>query len=75
MFCFRCEQAAGGHGCDRAAGVCGKDAKTAVLQDALNQASVGIAQYARRAAQKGRRGEEVDCFVSGWPRRYGAQTP
>lgn len=34
MFCFQCEQTAGCTGCTRA-GVCGKSAMTAKLQDTL----------------------------------------
>ncbi|MFR5880172.1 MAG: hypothetical protein ACLUEQ_04840 [Cloacibacillus evryensis] len=35
MFCFQCEQTAGGKGCMGRAGVCGKPADTALLQDEL----------------------------------------
>ena len=34
MFCFQCEQTAGGTGCT-VGGVCGKNANTANLQDQL----------------------------------------
>lgn len=34
MFCFQCEQTAGGHGC-KLKGVCGKESTCAVLQDLL----------------------------------------
>ena len=34
MFCFQCEQTAGGTGCTKV-GVCGKKAATAMLQDVL----------------------------------------
>ena len=33
MFCYQCEQTAAGRGCMGAAGVCGKKAETAKLQD------------------------------------------
>ena len=33
MFCFQCEQTAGGFGCTKMAGVCGKTAANAKLQD------------------------------------------
>lgn len=36
MFCFQCEQTAGCTGCTRA-GVCGKSAMTAKLQDTVNR--------------------------------------
>ena len=35
MFCFQCEQTAGCSACTGAAGVCGKKADTAKLQDKL----------------------------------------
>ena len=34
MFCYQCEQTAGGLGCTRA-GVCGKSPETAALHDLL----------------------------------------
>ncbi len=45
MFCFQCEQTANGTGCTQA-GVCGKTADTAVLQDELTGALVGLAKAA-----------------------------
>jgi len=42
MFCFQCEQTAGGKGCTRG-GVCGKKAETANLQDALIGELVALA--------------------------------
>ena len=62
MFCYQCEQTAGGAGCTKV-GVCGKDPATAALQDLLVHAVKGIAQYARRAGQLGARDHEVDVFV------------
>lgn len=44
MFCFQCEQTAGGCGCTRQAGVCGKPADVALLQDELTGALVGLAR-------------------------------
>ena len=44
MFCFQCEQTAGCSGCTGGAGVCGKQADTANLQDALTGALVGLAR-------------------------------
>ena len=43
MFCFQCEQTAGGKGCCGSAGVCGKTAEVAVLQDKLTRALIGLA--------------------------------
>jgi len=46
MFCFQCEQTAGGTGCQGRAGVCGKKANTATLQDELTGALIGLARTA-----------------------------
>lgn len=43
MFCFQCEQTAGCAACTGGAGVCGKKAETAVLQDRLTGALIGLA--------------------------------
>lgn len=44
MFCFQCEQTAGCKGCMGSAGVCGKKADTAQLQDRLTGALIGLAR-------------------------------
>ena len=62
MFCYQCEQTAGGTGCT-ARGVCGKDADTAALQDLLLHVAKGIGQYAHRASALGARAHEADVFV------------
>ena len=46
MFCFQCEQTAGCSGCTGRAGVCGKQADTAQLQDKLTGALIGLARAA-----------------------------
>ena len=46
MFCFQCEQTAGCVGCTGRAGVCGKTADAARLQDALTGALIGLARAA-----------------------------
>lgn len=46
MFCFQCEQTAGGKGCTQA-GVCGKQAETAQLQDKLISALIHMAKAAQ----------------------------
>lgn len=43
-FCFQCEQTARGRGCEGAAGVCGKTAAAAALQDELTGALIGLAR-------------------------------
>ena len=45
MFCFQCEQTAGCTGCTRA-GVCGKSAMTAKLQDTLTGSLISLANTA-----------------------------
>lgn len=44
MFCYQCEQTAGCTACTGAAGVCGKKADTAKLQDELTGALIGLAR-------------------------------
>ena len=44
MFCFQCEQTAGGTGCKGNAGVCGKKYDIAGLQDKLTGALIGLAR-------------------------------
>ena len=51
MFCFQCEQTAGCSGCVGNAGVCGKSADVAKLQDELTGALVGLARAASGDAQ------------------------
>jgi hydroxylamine reductase len=62
MFCYQCEQTAGGKGCVKM-GVCGKSPETAELQDLLIYAAKGISQYAHRAGKLGVRDRSVDRFV------------
>jgi hydroxylamine reductase len=62
MFCYQCEQTAKGTGCT-VSGVCGKDADTATLQDLLVHVTKGIARYAHRARQLGRKDRQIDVFV------------
>ena len=46
MFCYQCEQTAGGKGCTKV-GVCGKTAEIANLQDLLIYQLKGIACYGK----------------------------
>ena len=46
MFCFQCEQTVGCTGCTGNAGVCGKKADTAKLQDELTGALINLAKAA-----------------------------
>ncbi|HUJ68177.1 MAG TPA: hydroxylamine reductase, partial [Syntrophorhabdales bacterium] len=52
MFCYQCEQAAGGKGCTKV-GVCGKQPDVAALQDLLIYALRGLAQVAVEGRKKG----------------------
>ena len=44
MFCYQCEQTAGGKCCSGRMGVCGKTSDTAELQDQLTGALIGLAK-------------------------------
>ncbi|MFH1463749.1 MAG: hydroxylamine reductase [Pseudomonadota bacterium] len=62
MFCYQCEQTAKGSGCT-VAGVCGKDAPTAALQDLLVHTALGLATVAWPARQLGVQDPAADRFV------------
>ncbi len=53
MFCFQCQQTAGGTGCVRT-GVCGKQPETARLQDDLIYALMGLALASERQGYRTR---------------------
>ena len=52
MFCYQCEQTAGGTGCVKL-GVCGKTPEVAALQDLIVQGLKGVAFWAHKAREKG----------------------
>ena len=52
MFCYQCEQTAGGKGCTKL-GVCGKTPEIAALQDLLIYQIKGISCYAKEIIEKG----------------------
>ena len=56
MFCYQCEQTAGGKGCTKM-GVCGKTPEVAALQDLLIYQIKVISCYAKELVEKG---ENVD---------------
>ena len=62
MFCYQCEQTKGGTGCTEV-GVCGKDARTAAMQDLLLYAVKDISRFAHRASQIGAKDRATDRFV------------
>lgn len=59
MFCYQCEQTAGGKGCTKM-GVCGKTPEIAELQDLLIYQIKGISCYAKEIVEKG---ENVDKSI------------
>ena len=62
MFCYQCEQTAGGKGC-QIQGVCGKSPSTADLQDVVVYLATGVAMYAAEAARMGAQSREIDRSV------------
>jgi hydroxylamine reductase len=62
MFCYQCEQTAGGTGCTKI-GVCGKNEDIQSLQDTLIFGLKGIAAYAYHARELGQKDEQVDAFM------------
>lgn len=59
MFCYQCEQTAGGKGCTKL-GVCGKTPEVAALQDLLVFQIKGISCYAKELIE---RGENLDKHI------------
>ena len=53
MFCYQCQETAGGKGCVYA-GVCGKQPDVAAMQDLLIYASKGLSQVTTRLRQEGK---------------------
>ena len=63
MFCYQCEQTAGGKGCTKV-GVCGKTAEIANLQDLLIYQLKGIACYGKNILDQGKKVDEsVSKFI------------
>lgn len=63
MFCYQCEQTAGGTGCTKS-GACGKNPDIASIQDTLIIALKGVAAYAYHARELGAHDEQVDAFFA-----------
>lgn len=63
MFCFQCQEAAGGKGCTLR-GVCGKTSETANLQDLLIYVLKGISVYSSHANSLGISNDRADRFIS-----------
>ena len=62
MFCYQCEQASKGTGCTQV-GVCGKDPRTAALQDLLVHVAKSVSRCAHRGAAHGVKNRAADLFV------------
>lgn len=63
MFCYQCEQTAGGKGCTKL-GVCGKTPEVAALQDLLIYQIKGISCYLRELVEKGENADkETVAFI------------
>lgn len=62
MFCYQCEQTAGGSGCTKL-GVCGKSPDIQSLQDIVLFGLKGMAAYAFHARELGSIDTEVDGFM------------
>lgn len=63
MFCYQCEQTAGGKGCT-VYGVCGKSPEVAALQDLLIYAVRGLSLYAVEGRKIGINDAETNRFTS-----------
>jgi len=63
MFCFQCQETLKNKGCIMA-GICGKSADVANLQDLLIYLLKGISVYGEKARQLGQSDEEADLFVA-----------
>ncbi|MDX2479874.1 MAG: hydroxylamine reductase, partial [Desulfuromusa sp.] len=63
MFCFQCQEAAKGTGCD-IVGVCGKKEDTANLQDLLVFTLKGLAVVADEAKKQGKLDKSIGLFIA-----------
>ncbi len=62
MFCYQCQEAAGGKGCTKV-GVCGKTADLAALQDLMIYSLKGISLLGVKADEAGIEVEGLDRFI------------
>lgn len=63
MFCFQCSETLNGVGCT-VQGVCGKDEKTAKLQDLLVWVLKGLSYWAVKARKYGIEDPEINLFIA-----------
>ena len=64
MFCYQCEQTAKGEACTKA-GVCGKQADVAALQDLLTYALTGLSLVTLEGRKVGIVDRDIDVFICG----------
>ncbi len=62
MFCFQCEQAVRGTGCQKV-GVCGKSEEASILQDLIIHGLKSLSIYAKLARKIGIKDNEVDLHT------------
>ncbi len=62
MFCYQCQEAAGGKGCTKV-GVCGKTSEVSNLQDLMMYSLKGISLYGVKADAIGYKMEGLDRFI------------
>ncbi len=62
MFCYQCQEAAKGVGC-QTKGVCGKAPETAILQDLLLYTAKGVAYLSEQADQAGINQDQADKYL------------
>lgn len=64
MFCFQCQETAGGKGCT-VQGVCGKNPEVAAMQDLLVYVSKGLSELSMRLRKEGKKvDKEVNHLVT-----------
>jgi hydroxylamine reductase len=64
MFCYQCEQTTKGEACTKA-GVCGKQADVAALQDLLTYALTGLSLVTLEGRKVGIVDRDIDLFICG----------
>jgi len=62
MFCFQCQETAGGTGCT-IKGVCGKTDDLAQMQDLLIYFTKGLSAYSVQAREKGFESDEINKYI------------
>ncbi len=63
MFCYQCQEAAGGKGCEKSIGVCGKTDKVSNLQDLLLFVVKGVSAVNQCAREHGKNVESTDHYI------------